>query len=157
MRFILMFLLLTGTIRAEKMKVEYLPAPAALRDAKKVTIVNKSNYAYLGDKAYTALKKWGRYEVVEEKDADLMFVLSAEECQTGTQTIANATSFGGNGVWGKSASANATEYNLTAMFTHLTILDKTGAVIFRNVKPWGDKKKGGATFLLIEDLKQRLK
>jgi len=140
MRTAVLVLMLVGSLSAQS------TAPLALREGKTVAIVNESDHAEVTDKAYKQLSKWGRYTIVQ-KDADLTFVFSTKVYEAGRSVVGNATSFG------KVVSANATETINRTGQTHLTVLDRKGEVVFRNVKTWDQ----GGTVTLLKDLKKRVK
>ena len=60
-------------------KKEHAPLNPKVIAAKSVYIENHGN-AKVADKAYEELKKWGRWEIVQDRTkADLVFALSSEE------------------------------------------------------------------------------
>src|SRR4051812_17677657 len=79
---------------------KYAPLPSQFISAKKVFIVNASDRPSVLDDAYKALKKWGRYQIVEKQsDADLIFVFTTQstgqverEIQFGQDKVTATTS-----------------------------------------------------------------
>jgi len=82
--FTLLFVFLT----AAKEK-HHLPLPPVVFTAKTVFIDNQTGMAKLGDRAYEELQKWGRFQIVSDpKQADLIFLLTAQEHNAGYVTLA---------------------------------------------------------------------
>jgi hypothetical protein len=58
---------------------KYPPLPASVIAAKSVFIDNQTGFTQISDKAYEALTKWGRYQIVKDKkDADLVLQFTAD-------------------------------------------------------------------------------
>jgi len=75
--FVLGFALCAFTSSAKEK--QRLPLPATVLTAKSVFIDNQTGMAKLGDRAYEELKKWGRFQIVQDqKKADLFILLSTE-------------------------------------------------------------------------------
>ena len=106
-------------------KDKHLPLPVAVFSAKTVFIDNQSGMAKIGDRAYEELRKWGRFQIVSDrKDADLIFLLSAEEHTTGYVTSGG----GQTGTVNESGNINTTSkptYTTpqTVGHTFLTVFD----------------------------------
>jgi hypothetical protein len=74
---------------------DYAPLPVALMNARSVYIANESPDAIVGDRAYSELRKWGRFKIVQSrKDADVVFVFSMETHEAGYVTTASAQTNG---------------------------------------------------------------
>src|SRR5215469_15560699 len=57
--------------------VSSVPAPTAIRDAKKVFLTNSRTYGLAYDAFYSAIESWGRYQIVGSRDeADLVVELA---------------------------------------------------------------------------------
>jgi hypothetical protein len=50
-------------------KTKHAPLPGELADAKSVYLVNNTGFQQALDIAYTQFEKWGRFSVVQKKDA----------------------------------------------------------------------------------------
>src|ERR1700680_542731 len=71
------------------------PLPEKLFQAKSVYIDNQSGNADIRDKAYTVLKEWNRYEVVQDKSkADLIYVLTISSEVRGSYTTGSVNDYG---------------------------------------------------------------
>jgi hypothetical protein len=161
-------------------KDKHLPLPPQVVTAKTVYIDNQSGVAKLGDRCYTEIQKWGRFQVVQDrKQADLIFLLSAREYNggyvtTGGQTTStfnssgdiNATSIGNQttGTINSSGTINSMTsptYTrpVTIGYTFLTVIDpKTGDNLWSDSKRWGNLYTGyhSATKGLVDELVKRI-
>jgi hypothetical protein len=140
---------------------QHLPLPATVLAAKKVFIDNQTGMAKLGDRAYEELTKWGRFQiVVDRKDADLIFLLTAQEHDGGYIT----TGGGQTGTVDSSGNINTTSSptyttHVTVGYTYLTVFDgKSGDNLWSDSKKWGNLYTGfhSATKGLIEELRKRM-
>jgi len=162
-------------------KDKHLPLPPQVIAAKTVYIDNQSGIAKLGDRCYTEIQKWGRFQVVQDrKQADLIFLLSAREYNggyvtTGGETTStvnasgdiNATTNGNQttGTVNTSGTINSTTspaytQPVTVGYTYLTVIDpKTGDNLWSDSKRWGNLYTGfhSATKSLIDELEKRIK
>ena len=76
-------------------KTKHAPLPQQILQAKTVYIDNQSGLAYIGDRAYDEVSKWGRFKIVNPaKDADVVFLLSAAEYASGYRTDTDSTTRG---------------------------------------------------------------
>jgi hypothetical protein len=161
-------------------KDKHLPLPPQIMTAKTVYIDNQSGISRLGDRCYTEIQKWGRFQVVQDRNqADLIFLLSAREYNggyvtTGGQTTStvntsgniNATSYGDQttGTINSSGTINSTTsptYTQPVIigYTYLTVIDpKTGDNLWSDSKRWGNLYTGfhSATKGLVDELVKRI-
>jgi hypothetical protein len=76
-------------------KTKHAPLPDQILQAKTAYIDNRSGFAAFGDRAYDELSKWGCFKLVKSsKEADLVFLLSADEYVTGYRTDTSGTTTG---------------------------------------------------------------
>jgi hypothetical protein len=69
---------------------EKTPLPSIFFQAKTIVIVNDTGESYTIDRASDELKKWGRYQIVENPDdADLVLVLAMREDLVGLERNAS--------------------------------------------------------------------
>lgn len=124
------------------------PLPATLSEAKTLYFDNRTGSADLGDNVYDELKKWGRYEIVNDlRRADLIFMLTTQKLSAESLLVGNLTSCGGV------AMSESTRSSGT---TYLTIFDaNNGQQLWANSQTWGRHKS--ATRGIIKDLKDRMK
>jgi len=143
-------------------KTKHAPLPVQIVQAKTVYLVNQTQLANLGDKAFDELTKWGRFKIVQKaEEADLVLVLSATSKVTGfdTQTSGNTTGTvddsGNVELSGQSTSHSQAK---TVSYTYLTAIDpKTGAHLWSDVKQWGSLYfPRSATRSLVKELRKRI-
>ena len=156
---VLGFALSTLTLSAKEK--QHLSLPATVLAAKTVFIDNQTGMAKLGDRAYEELKKWGRFQIVaDRKQADLIFLLTAQEHDGGYVTT-------GGGQTGTVDSSGNIRTNsdptytthVTVGYTYLTVFDaKSGDNLWSDSKRWGNLYTGfhSATKGLINELKKRM-
>jgi hypothetical protein len=161
-------------------KDKHLPLPPQIMAAKTVYIDNQSGIAKLGDRCYTEIQKWGRFQVVQDpKQADLILLLSAHEYVSGyvtsgggtTSTINStgniyATSSGDQTTGTMNSSGTITTTSsptytqpVTVGYTYLTAIDpKTGDKLWSDSKRWGNLYTGfhSATKSLVDELVKRM-
>lgn len=135
--------------------VQHAPLPAKVLEGKTIFIQNDSGWADAADKAYTTLKAWGRYQVVDSKEkADLILVLQViEEEENGRGSSWVSTYNYKTGAWTNgSVSSPSTDI---LRFTQIKVIDPT-----TNETAWTDRqvwrRKRSATQVLIESLRQRI-
>ncbi len=162
-------------------KDKHLPLPPQVMTAKTVYIDNQSGVARLGDRCYTELAKWGRFQVVQDrKQADLILLLSAREYNRGYVTSGGSTTgtinTSGNvdsttignqttGTVDSTGTINTTTepaytQPVTVGYTFMTVIDpKTGESLWSDSKRWGNLYTGfhSATKGLVDDLMKRIK
>ena len=106
-------------------------------------------------RAYEQLTKWGRWQVVSERQsADLILLLSAHQYNGGY--IGNTT-----GTVDENGNINATSSStpVTVGYTFITIVDpKTGDNLWSDSKRWGNLYTGfhSATKGLVDELMKRI-
>lgn len=179
-RAVLLYVLIASAPIICGAKDKHLPLPPQIASAKTVYIDNQSGVAKLGDRCYTQIEKWGRFKVVQDpKEADLIFLLSANEYTRGyvtsgggsTSTVntsgnVEATTIGNQttGTVNTSGTVNTTieptyTYPVTVGYTYLTVIDpKTGGSLWSDSKRWGNLYTGfhSATKGLVDDLMKRI-
>jgi hypothetical protein len=139
----LILLLAGGAIWA----AEKPPLSPALLQAKKAYLDNRT-HASVGDKAYASLKKWDRFEMVNDpKDADIIFVFSLEE------TSGKVVSSSGQG-FGSVRSTYIPNNGSTTM----TVIDaKTQTTLYSDARTWnGAWARKYETGKLIDGLQKRM-
>jgi len=140
---------------------QHLPLPSQIMSAKTVFIDNQSGQAKIGDRAYEQVKKWGRFQVVQDrKQADLILLLTAHEYNNGYVT----TGGGQTGTVDDNGNINtrsdpAYTSPVTVGYTYLTVVDpKTRENLWSESKRWGNLYTGfhSATKGLIDELRKRI-
>jgi hypothetical protein len=140
---------------------QQLPLPPQVVNAKTVFIDNQSGEAKIGDRAYEQIRKWGRFQVVQDrKQADLILLLTAHEYNKGYVTSGG----GQTGTIDESGNINTRSdptYTtpVTVGYTYLTVVDpKTGENLWSESKRWGNLYTGfhSATKGLIDELRKRI-
>jgi hypothetical protein len=153
------FTLCTSTSSAKEK--QHLPLPATVLAAKAVFIDNQTGMAKLGDRAYEGLMKWGRFQIVaDRKQADLIFLLTAQERDGGYVTSGG----GQTGTVDSDGNINTRSHptyttHVTVAYTYLTVFDaKSGDNLWSESKRWGNLYTGfrSATKGLIDELKKRI-
>ena len=147
-------------------KTKHAPLPQQILQAKTVYIDNQSGLAYIGDRAYDEVSKWGRFKIVNPaKDADVVFLLSAAEYVSGYRTDTDSTTRGtvdDSGNVQLNTDSTARTRAQTSGVTFLTVLNpKNGAALWSNQKTWGSGLVGlafarSATRSLVKELRKRI-
>ncbi len=147
-------------------KTKHAPLPLQILQAKTVYIDNQSGLAYIGDRAYDEVSKWGRFKIVNSaKDADVVFLLSAAEYVSGYRTDTDSTTRGtvdDSGNVQLNTDSTARTRAQTSGVTFLTVLNpKNGAALWSNQKTWGSGLVGlafarSATRSLLKELRKRI-
>jgi hypothetical protein len=152
---ILMFAIVPTLSAKHKQTIEHAPLPTKVLTAKAIFIQNDSGRADIADEAYTVLKAWGRFQVVDHKDkADLLLVLSTTSTQReGTRanwaSLYNSTT----GAWTSGTVQSPTTDTLN--FTQAKLIDaETRDTAWTDQKPW--LRKHPATIELIKALRHRI-
>lgn len=147
---------LPTALAKKKEAIQHAPLPAAIIAAKTVYIQNESNFPDIADKAYTVLKRWGRYQVVDSKEkADLILVF----------TIAHSTTQGNDPAFVSLYNSKTGAYTygtvpggtstLTWSWTQMRILDsKTGDVMWADQQIW--LRKRSATEIIVQSFRTRV-
>ncbi len=135
----------------------YQPLPPAILAAKTILIDNQSGDREVGDKAYQALKEWGRFRLVEDREqADLVFVLTVGEeagglvTTGGEQTSTAKVEYPGNvdeKVVVKTQTSPTHTKAVVYSFTRLVITDSKGDKLYSDV---------GSTKGMLKDLRKRV-
>lgn len=141
---------------AKKPKVEHAPLPERILAAKTVYIENESGNPDIADKAYTQLKHWGHYQVVNSKEgADLVFQFTVTHSTRQSEDVGFTSLYNsktGSYTYGTVPGGTST---LTWSFTYLKIIDpKTQDVM------WEDqcvqRRKKSATDEIMQSLRGRV-
>ena len=153
MKLLVVMLALTSVAWADK----HAPLPDAVLQAKTIYLENQSGYAYIADRAYDELMKWGRYKIVtSKKEADLILLFGSSEYQgpsTTTGTVVMNDSYGNNKPTTGTVVSNTTSSQEGV--THITVLDaKSGESLWRDSRQWGAYRS--ATRGLVKDLRKRV-
>jgi hypothetical protein len=148
-------LALVSLASAKKQPIQHAPLPAKVLQGKTIFIQNDSGWADASDKAYTTLKAWGRYQIVDSKEkADLILVLQViEEAQEGQDSSWVSTYNYKTGAW-TNGSVSSPSTNIVR-FTQVKVIDSaTSEVAWTDRLIW--RRKRSATQALIESLRQRV-
>jgi hypothetical protein len=140
-------LIFTLFVSALACAADKAPLSPTLLAAKKAYLENRT-HASIGDKAYSNLKKWGRFELVSDpKDGDIIFIFSADE------TPGKLVSTSGQGL----GSVRSTYVPNTGV-TSMTVVDaKTQTTLYSDVRKWtGGWSRSVETGKLIDSLKKRI-
>lgn len=135
--------------------VQHAPLPAKVLAAKTIYLQNESGRADIADHAYTELKTWGRYQIVDAKEkADLILVLRIVTTETqGTQ--ARWVSLYNSQNQSYTSGSVPTPVTNKWYFTQWTLTDLAGKEIeWSDQRPW--LKKHPATKELANSLRQRV-
>jgi hypothetical protein len=123
------------------------PLPEKIFQAKTVYIDNRSGHSDILDKAYTALKEWNRYEIIQDKPkADIVFVFTVSSEIRGSYTTGNVDDNG---------TMQATSTSTRTGYTTMTVLDPVnGQVLFSDTRRW--HLFGSATKDAVKELRRRM-
>jgi hypothetical protein len=123
------------------------PLPERLFQAKTVYIDNQSQHADILDKAYTALKEWNRYEIVQDRSkADLIVILTVSSEIRGSYTTGSVNDSG---------QINATTSPTRVGYTTFVVLDPAnGQTLFADTRRW--HLFGSATKDAVRELRKRM-
>jgi len=143
-------------------KTKHAPLPDQILQAKSVCLVNQTQFASLGDKAFDELTKWGRFKIVQKpEEADLVLALSATSTVTGSNTRTSGSTSGtvdNTGNVDLSGRSTSRSQSTTVSYTYLTAIDpKTGNHLWSDVKQWGSLfHPVSATGALVKELRERI-
>jgi hypothetical protein len=129
---------------------QHAPLPQTLMAAKTLYIENNSGNAKLADRCYDELSKWGRFRIVSDpKDADIVFQLG-----THVQTYG----YSGSSHSDDNGNTNTTLTADRAGFTTISVLDKSGLVLWSDTRRWGNLFTGfkSATREVVKELRKRV-
>jgi len=141
--------------KKKQQTVEHAPLPAKVMTAKTIFIQNDSGYAEMADTAYTQLKAWGKYQIVDAKEkADLVLVLAIttrESAGTSPGWVSLHNSETGSWTNGTVSSPSTS----TLHFTQIRLINAaTGDTAWADQRLWRRKRPG--TEELIRALRQRV-
>ncbi len=142
--------LATPVFAKKKQAVQYAPLPAKVLAAKTIYIQNESGYAEMVDKAYTSLKAWGRYQLVDAKEkADLILLLTVgTEQKEFHETVSIYNPKTG---WSHGTVPTPSTYAWT--FSQARLIDPaTGDTVWADERAW--IREHSATEELIKGLRQ---
>jgi hypothetical protein len=129
-------LILPAPLQAQK---ELAQSPKIL-SAKSVYFDDRTGVDAVGNNALAQLKKWGRFQIVQDrKQADLIFLLSADPYKGG-YIIMSGGQTGTIDSRGKIKEDRVPDYNRPApvQYAYLTVIDpKNGAVLWSDSRRWG--------------------
>ncbi len=141
-----------GAVGAEKM-----PLPSLFFQARTIAIVNDTDESYIPNRASDELKKWGRYQIVENADdADLVLVLALREDLVGLERNASTNSY--TTVYGNAGSDQQPSTGRVTTQKSTTVAFFDGRT---RRKVWSETRVGGSTFgsaavAIIKDLSKRI-
>ena len=156
--FIILLVLASSTIAfgAKKEQIEYAPLPAKILAARTVYIQNDTNYPEIADKAYTQLKHWGRYQVVDSKDkADLVLVFTVAYSHTQHEDSDYVSLYNSKTQAFTTGIVPGGTRTVTWAYTQMRVVDPTTSdVMWADERLW--PRKNSATDEVMEDLRQRV-
>jgi hypothetical protein len=152
----LAFFVLPCAFAKKREVVQHAPLPGQMMAAKTVFIQNESGLPNVADKAYTDLKSWGRYVIVDSREkADLILDFTVSHSQKeseDSQFVSLYNSQTGAYTYGTAPGGAS---SITWSFTHMKVIDpKTQEVIWEDQRAW--LRKHPATDELIKSLKSRV-
>jgi hypothetical protein len=158
-QFFTLVLILVSSVAAfgaKKKQVEHAPLPAKVLAAKTVFIENNSNQPEIADKAYTQLKQWGRYKVVDSKDkADLVLVFTLAYSHTQHEDSDYVSLYNSKTQSYTAGVVPGGTSTITWTYTQMRLVDPiTSDVMWADERPW--LRKHSATDELMEALRQRV-
>jgi hypothetical protein len=155
-RFAAILLALASPASAKKQQAqEHAPLPPKVLESKTIYIQNDSGWAEMADKAYTQLKAWGKYTIVDTKEkADLILVLAVTTEQVdGTRHRWVSLHNSETGAWTNGTVPVASTQNVK--FSEVRLIDTaTGDMAWSDRLVWSRKRS--ATQVLIQSLRQRI-
>lgn len=146
----------THVFGAKKQKIEHAPLPAKMLTAKTVYIQNESGQPAVADKAYTELKQWGRYQLVDTKEkADLVFLFTLAYSRTEHNTSDYISLYNSQTGAYTSGSVPGGSTTTTWTYTQLRVVDpNTSVTLWADERVW--LRKHSATDELMDSLRQRV-
>jgi hypothetical protein len=134
---------------------------ASIRNAKTVCFDNQTGSDSVGKSALDELKKWGKYKLVaDRKDADLIFLLSADPYRGGDLLLASGqTGSIQNGEMHEDSVPNYNKASPTRE-VYLTVIDsKSGQNLWSDKHVWGGLLTGfnSAGARLVKKLESQTK
>jgi hypothetical protein len=156
--FALLVVLASATLAlgAKKEKLEHAPLPAKVLAAKTVYIQNDSNQPEIADKAYTQLKHWGRYQIVDSKDkADLVLLFTLAYSHTQHEDSDYVSLYNSKTGGYTSGVVPSGTVTITWTYTQMRVVDpSTSEVMWADERAW--LRKHSATDELMQSLRQRV-
>ena len=156
--FALLVVLASATLAlgAKKEKLEHAPLPAKVLAAKTVYIQNDSNQPEIADKAYTQLKHWGRYQIVDSKDkADLVLLFTLAYSHTQHEDSDYVSLYNSKTGGYTSGVVPSGTVTVTWTYTQMRVVDpSTSEVMWADERAW--LRKHSATDELMQSLRQRV-
>jgi hypothetical protein len=152
----LILLMICAPLLGKKREVlQHAPLPAKVLSAKTIYIQNDSGHADMADKAYTQLRAWGKYQIVDAKEkADLILVLSIASAQAEGVTSSHASFYNyKTGAW--TQGTVSTPNVETWYYSRIRLVDAASGDTAWADERAGEKKKS-ATIELIKALQQRM-
>src|SRR5215469_9091985 len=133
--FLLAALLAVSLGRPCMAKKEHAPISATVITAKTAYVENHGS-SKLKDRSYDELKKWGRWQIVEDRTkADLVIALSSQEEQSSTGRTQTYDPSMKTGTMTTGGWKYGTETSTTSGSVHLELLDpKTGESLFADTR-----------------------
>jgi hypothetical protein len=142
---------------------ERVPPPSIFFQAKTIAIVDDTGESYIIRRASDELKKWGRYQIVENPDdADLILVLAMREDLVGLEHNTSTDSY--TTVYGDGNMATGSDQSNTTGTTRVAAQKSTTVGFFdrrTGRKVWSGTRVWGTTFdsvtpSIIKDLRKRI-
>jgi hypothetical protein len=135
---------------------KYAPLPEKVVNAKTVFYINDTTSSRFGDDLYQELKKWNRWQVVNDrKKVDLILVLSQRDHIEGTIATATATTSG------NTAYATGTSAPIKSSSWHIFLIDPTnGQTVWISSHTLGGRlwqSWGSVARSLLSDIQKRMK
>jgi len=120
-----------GPLASAKSPKQHL-LPTKLFAAKSVYFDNQTGFAAVGADAVRELKRWGRFQVVQNRDrADLVFVLSSEEYSESVDDLGPASKINFEPDW-------FLHFHYRPANAYLTVIDTiTGDTLWAGSHVWG--------------------
>jgi hypothetical protein len=139
-----------------KQPIQHAPLPAKVMQATTIYIQNQTNDPGIADKAYTQLKNWGRYQIVDSKEhADVLLVFALTEShrqRSGSGFVSLYNSKSNAYTYGSIPDGPSIT---TRISTLMQVVDpKTSDVLWADQQPWRHKHTGTQKLLLA--LRQRI-
>lgn len=141
---------------AKKKQVEHAPLPQKVLAARTVYIQNDTKQPGIADKAYTQLKDWGKYQVVDSKDkADLVLLFTLGYSQSEHQDSDYVSLYNSKtGAFTSGVVPSGTS-TVTWTYTQVRVIDPaTSDVMWADERPW--LRKHSATDELMGELRRRV-
>jgi hypothetical protein len=138
-----------------------LARSSKILSAKTVYLENQTTVDAVGNAARAQIKKWGRYQIVQNQEsADLIFLLSASPYRGG-QIIFASGQTGSVDAQGNVQEDRAPDYNRQSpvRYAYLTVIDsKSGQKLWSDAHVWGGLLTGqnSAGKHLIEKLQKQV-